>query len=164
MFTSQRKEEFAIRSGLSFFWASANPALATGNQLDVILETANNLELFLTTIICSSDAGELSWQIYSGTTFTPNTPETINSRNPNVNTPAPVVCYTDPALVEGTPVFPIPRIIIGEPAPGSESRIYEELLTGGYIPPKNEPLHLRFFNDSGVTVSLQILMSGRKNI
>lgn len=165
MFTCQEKEDFAVRDGKSFFWASANPALATGNHLDVILETANDLELFLTTIICSSNATELTWQLYSDTEFTSTGTETINSRNGNVTKQEPVVCHTNPTIdTLGNIVFPIPRLISGVPAPGNESKIYEELLTGGYIPEKGKPMHMRFFNNAGVTYSVQILMSGRENI
>lgn len=165
MFTCQEKEDFAVRDGKSFFWASADDVLLTGTFLDVLMVTVNDLELFLTTIICNSNATALTWQLYTDTEFTPNAPEDINSRNGNVTKPAPVACYTNPTIDSlGAPVFPIPRLISGQPAPGNESKIYEELLTGGYIPKSGAPMHLRFFNDSGVTCSVQILMSGRENI
>lgn len=159
-------EVAAIKGGKSFFFDSANQTLASGGAIDVCIEV-KDIELYLRSIILDSNADQISWQVYAGHEITPGsgTPLAINNRNTGVVQKPDFQAIQDPTITSpGTPIFPVPRTILGQEAFIAASFIYKQLLTGGYVISKNTNIRMEFTNDSTGASSVSVLFSARENI
>lgn len=164
-FTSRTIENEAVKHGKSYFWAAENDTLAIGGTLKMYMETINDLEVYLRSIILDSNSEQLTWQVYSGVEVSGGTPIGINSRNSGASNKKPIKAILDPTIdTAGTPLFPSPRLVLGQTAPGNNSFLYQEVLTGGYIIPKSSKILVEVTNTSAAEVVAQILVSGRENI
>lgn len=156
----------AIKGGKSFFFDAANQTLASGETIDVCI-AVKDLELYLRSIIIDSNADQISWQVYAGHEITPGsgTQLGINNRNTAVVAKPDFQAIQDPIITNpGTPIFPVPRVILGQQAFIAASFIYKQILTGGYVISKNTNIRMQFTNDSTGSVALSVLFSARENI
>ena len=166
--TIETNEERATKLGVSYFFAGSNIALADGDSIDICTDAINGRDFFLRSVIVDSDASLAEWQMYQGHEPQEGTGQviTLNSRNPGAKPKEPPLkAVQDPTLTQqGTPLFPVPRTLLGQTAPGNNSFMYIELLTGGYIIPKGGSALFRITNKSGSAKTFSVLMSGRENI
>lgn len=156
----------AIKGGKSFFFDAANQTLASGNAIAVCI-AVKDIELYLRSIILDSNADQISWQVYAGHEISPGsgTQLGINNRNTAVVEKPDFQAIQDPIFTNpGTPIFPTPRIILGQQAFIAASFIYKQLLTGGYIISKNTSIRMEFTNDSAGASAVSVLFSARENI
>lgn len=164
---NENLEISAIKGGKSFFFDATNATLAAGSSIDVCIDTAD-IELYLRSVIVDSNADQISWQVYANHVPNPGTGTElgINNRNPGVVKKPDFQVIQDPTFSDpGTPILPIPRIILGQQALISDSYIYKQVLTGGYIIPKNASIRMQFTNDNATAAAvLSVLLSARENI
>ena len=168
MITIDTTEDRAVKLGKSYFFAGANNTLANNSFIDILLKADEHLDFYLRSMIIDADAESATLEMYLDPVVTvgAGTNGPLYSRNRGAqNNVKPVVATQGPTITtQGDSLFPQPRHISGQSAPGNNAFMYVELLTGGYIIPKGKSVLFRISNTSGSARSFSILMSGRENI
>lgn len=159
----QDREEYATYLGKSYFFAASSASLAVASFIDLMLTGDSDEGMFVRSLILQTTTQQCTWQLYAGTDFTGGTDLAFRSRNPGEKSwQLPGVAVQDPTInTLGTGLFPTPRTVLGQSAPGNNSYIYQELLTGGYIIPKGVTAHVRITNTVGTTAPTNVLVSVR---